>query len=253
MHKTPLLVAAIAIAVTAGCGKSSSVPTTPTPVATTTKYFTGMVMSSDGKTSGSLDFAVDVPASLLANSIAAVPMVQINVPSAKLTLQSGVVIPLTGYYDSATGKVYLRDSSLRYYIVVTVSQQSPDGTFTTPDGKVSGVNIISVPAPTVRPIFCGLARKPDGTATLTFTATYGANGWTGPVVGISNDGTGNVNITGTLNSSGSLSLSFTGAGTLAGTASGQVLGGPTSGGASGLWSNNLGEGGVWSANIFGCS
>ncbi len=247
---TGVIATAVSLAAVA-CGSSSPSSTAPTPVVTAPNYFTGMVMSADTLTFGSIDLTIDLPVSSLIASTGAAPQLQIPVPAAKLTLRTGVVVPLSGYYDSNTSKVYLRDSQLLYSIVLDLGNQLPDGTFTTPDGKVGGVNITRVATPTVSVIFCGSYFKPIGQGRLTFTASHGPNAYAGAINGYAIDGSDVVTFRGSSNFSGQMSFAFS---ILNGSGggSGQILGSPTNAAASGLWSNSEGEGGIWGASVTLC-
>lgn len=250
MRSLPVLTVLLALGTTA-CGSSASptTPTTPVAVATTSLFYAGTVATVGAEVLANVEATVEVPVSQLAGSTSdSSTKISIPVTTAKLTLKNGTVVPLSGSFDTVTQKVTLTSADLKYRIVIDISKSkaSPDGTFTTSDGKVGGINIVQTIAPAPPTLFCG-------------TFSGDSKGWmnvtrVGDVLtGFADDGFGQIKLTGTVAPIGggvTIKWTFTGE-PGGGTATGTLLGGTM---MSGLWSNTLGEKGLWSSQsgFLGC-
>ncbi len=236
-----LLAAAVTLA-TVGCGGSSSTapPTGPT----------GEVKGTLVGESGSGVLTLSFPASVATRSpspsrfalvrTAEAASVPVTV-TGTLTLTGGGVVQLTGTYDAgANPQLVLAGGGYGLTGNYTATNGEISGSTTFPDGK-TGFWTVSADAATVN-VFCG-----------TYTSTEGKGGGTWNLVLDKNDNlsgvaTGAGQLQGTLDPSGTVSVTFTG-GTAAGT-----LDRATGGGSGSYDAPGIGEGdaGNWAANTGGC-
>lgn len=207
---------------TIACGSSSS-PTTPSTSTTTTTTtptvqtrkveYAGTVATANVKVTGRLVVSATVPlsktksaAALQTGSTTGIsPKADAEVypATATLTLSSGVVVQLAGYYDSANDTVVLSGSG--WLIIATPDSffSSLDGKVTTPDGTFAEAYAYQRTTANTPQLYCG-----------TFTKSTGGGGWftltafDGQIAGVGSDGSGTVALSGTLSNGGTANFTW---------------------------------------------